>query len=49
MSDPDKDIVSKKEMYALLLKEFKDCVDEGREFYLEEVLEELRKDLESME
>jgi hypothetical protein len=39
--------VSKKDMYSLLLKEYKECLDEGRECYLKEILEELRKDLES--
>ncbi|MCL1979246.1 MAG: hypothetical protein FWG60_03715 [Methanomassiliicoccaceae archaeon] len=39
--------LSKKEMYALLLKDYEECRDEGREFYLKELLEELRKDLES--
>jgi len=38
--------LSKKEMYALLLKEYEECLDEGRECYLEEILRELRKDLE---
>ena len=38
---------SKREMYALLLKEFEECNDEGRECYLKELLEELRKDLAS--
>jgi hypothetical protein len=41
--------LSKKEMYALLLKEYEECGDEGRELYLEELLEELRKDLETDE
>ena len=41
----DTKILSKKEMYALLLKEYEECGDEGRELYLEELLEELRKDL----
>jgi hypothetical protein len=39
--------LSKREMYALLLKEYEECQDEGRECYLEELIEELRKDLES--
>ncbi|MCL2032708.1 MAG: hypothetical protein FWG96_05520 [Methanomassiliicoccaceae archaeon] len=39
--------LSKKEMYAMLLKEYEECKDEGRECYLEELIEELRKDLES--
>jgi len=39
--------LSKREMYALLLKEYEECIDEGRECYLEEILRELRKDLES--
>lgn len=38
---------SKREMYALLLKEYEECKDEGRECYLKELLEELRKDLDS--
>jgi hypothetical protein len=38
---------SKREMYAILLKEYEECADEGRECYLKEILEELRKDLES--
>ena len=41
--------LSKKEMYAMLLKEYEECGDEGRELYLEELLEELRKDLETDE
>ena len=36
-------------MYALLLKEYEECMDEGREYYLKELLEELRKDLESID
>jgi hypothetical protein len=39
--------LSKKEMYALLLKEYQEYLDEGRECYLEEIIEELRKDIES--
>ncbi len=39
--------LSKREMYAILLKEYEECKDEGRECYLEEILEELRKDLET--
>ncbi len=31
----------------MLLKEYEECPDEGREFYLREIIEELRKDLES--
>ena len=34
-------------MYALLLKEYEEFLDEGREYYLRELLEELRKELES--
>jgi hypothetical protein len=49
LSGDDKNIVSKKEMYEILLKEFEECADEGREHYLEEILAELRKDLEAME
>ena len=49
MSEDDKNIVSKKEMYSILLKEFEECVDEGREHYLAQILAELRKDLETME
>jgi len=45
--EKETDGISKKEMYALLLKEYQECKDEGRECYLEELLEELRKDLES--
>lgn len=41
--------ISKEEMYAILLKEFEDLPDEGRELYLEEVLAEMRKDLEEEE
>jgi len=33
-------------MYAMLLKEYEECKDEGRECYLKELLEELRKDLD---
>jgi len=39
--------LSKREMYAMLLKEYAECRDEGRECYLEELIEELRKELES--
>jgi len=49
LSEDDKNIVSKKEMYSILLKEFEECVDEGREHYLAQILAELRKDLETME
>jgi len=45
--DKETEILSKREMYALLLKEYEECRDEGRECYLEELIEELRKDLES--
>ncbi|MDR0309852.1 MAG: hypothetical protein LBH88_03755 [Candidatus Methanoplasma sp.] len=45
--EKDTQALSKKEMYALLLKEYEECRDEGRECYLEELIEELRKDLES--
>jgi hypothetical protein len=45
--DKEEQILSKREMYALLLKEYEECKDEGRECYLEELIEELRKDLES--
>jgi hypothetical protein len=45
--DEENKILSKREMYALLLKEYEECRDEGRECYLEELIEELRKDLES--
>ncbi|MCL2333477.1 hypothetical protein [Candidatus Methanoplasma termitum] len=38
---------SKREMYAMLLKDYEECKDEGRECYLKEILEELRRDLES--
>jgi len=40
--------LSKRDMYAMLLKEYEECRDEGRDFYLKELLEELRKDLESI-
>lgn len=46
MSGDNNETLSKKEMYALLLKEYGECKDEGRECYLEELIEELRKDLE---
>jgi len=47
MSDEKEiDVLSKREMYALLLKEYQECKDEGRELYLKELIEELRKDLE---
>jgi len=49
MSEENQDMISKREMYALLLKEFEEFPDEGRQHYLEEILAELRKDLESME
>jgi hypothetical protein len=45
--DKEIELLSKREMYALLLKEYEECKDEGRECYLEELIEELRKDLES--
>jgi len=39
--------LSKREMYAMLLKEYEECRDEGRECYLRELIEDMRKDLES--
>ena len=39
--------LSKREMYAILLKEFEEFKDEGRDVYLEELLENLRKELDS--
>ena len=47
MEDKKKESFSKREMYALLLKEYEEFPDEGRECYLRELLEELRKELES--
>lgn len=47
MTEEDRTL-SKKEMYELLLKEYQECQDEGREYYLKEIIEELRKDLEEM-
>ncbi|MDR3074605.1 MAG: hypothetical protein LBU30_01030 [Candidatus Methanoplasma sp.] len=48
MTDEEKtETFSKREMYAMLLKEYAECRDEGRESYLEELMEELRKDIES--
>lgn len=47
--ETENEIFSKKEMYAVLLKEYEECFDEGRECYLRELLDELRKDLESNE
>ncbi|MCL2295594.1 MAG: hypothetical protein FWC29_00725 [Methanomassiliicoccaceae archaeon] len=45
--DKKEELFSKREMYALLLKEYEEFLDEGREYYLRELLEELRKELES--
>jgi len=45
--DKKEEIFSKREMYAMLLKEYEEFQDEGRECYLKELLEELRKELES--
>ena len=45
--DKENETFSKREMYALLLKEYEEFKDDGRENYLLELLEELRKDLES--
>lgn len=47
LTDKDRTVLTKKEMYAILLKEYEECQDEGREMYLEELMEELRKDIES--
>jgi len=44
--EEETEIISKREMYALLLKEYEEYKDEGREYYLKELLEELRKDLD---
>jgi len=49
MTEDNDGPISKKEMYAMLLKEFEEFPDEGRQQYLEEILAELRKDLESMD
>jgi hypothetical protein len=45
--EKETEALSKRELYALLLKEYEEFRDEGREYYLKELLEELRKDLES--
>ena len=45
--DKEEKILSKSELYAMLLKEYEEFPDEGREYYLKELLEELRKELES--
>jgi len=45
--DKENETFSKREMYSLLLKEYEECRDDGRECYIRELLEELRKDLES--
>ena len=45
--DKENETFSKREMYALLLKEYEEFRDDGRESYLLELLEELRRELES--
>lgn len=45
----EKDALTEEEMYAILLKDFEEFRDEGRETYFEELIEKIRKDRESKE
>ncbi|MDR0887963.1 MAG: hypothetical protein LBM39_02110 [Candidatus Methanoplasma sp.] len=44
--DKKTETVSEEELYALLLKEFEEFQDEGRDCYLDELIDKLRKNLE---
>ena len=47
MTDPEiKECATLEEMYELLLKEFEEFKDEGRDVYFEDLLNKIRKDLE---
>jgi len=47
MADETSEFFSKREMYKILLQEYKECKDEGREVYLKELLDQIRKELDS--
>ncbi len=47
MADDISEFFSKKEMYRILLQEYEECKDEGREIYLKELLDKIRKELDS--
>ncbi|MDR2845724.1 MAG: hypothetical protein LBV63_00415 [Candidatus Methanoplasma sp.] len=46
VEDEKIETVSEEELYALLLKEFEEFKDEGRDCYLDELIDKLRKNLE---
>jgi len=46
MLDETVDFFSKEEMYKILLQEYEECKDEGREIYLKELLDKIRKELD---
>ncbi|MDD3379259.1 MAG: hypothetical protein PHG86_04655 [Candidatus Methanomethylophilaceae archaeon] len=45
MADDNLEFFSKEEMYKILLQEYEECKDEGREIYLRELLDQIRKEL----
>ncbi len=49
MPDPEiEECATLEEMYELLLKEFEDFKDEGRDEYFDDLLKKIRKDLDDM-